>query len=98
MLRRLERGTPLNATHCFWIELVSKMRCPFIKRELLIYNPFGVPHVCGWRDVIRSVSSYDTEAGGAAHTNMSARPGHIGNPSSDLPSKRRMVTCARAVP
>ncbi len=79
MLRRLERGTPLNATHCFWIELVSKMRCPFIKRELLIYNPVGVPHVSGWRDVVRGVSTYDTEPAARHIRTFPERPGHIGN-------------------
>jgi hypothetical protein len=61
IMRRVERGKPLNAMHYFWHELVARMHCPFIKRELLVYNPVGVPGVAGWQQVVRGVGSYDTE-------------------------------------
>jgi hypothetical protein len=78
MLRRLERGTPLNATHCFWNELVGKIRCPFIKRELLIDNPVGVRDVPGWREMIRCVSTYETELAERHMRTFRHRPGRVG--------------------
>jgi hypothetical protein len=44
-----------------WDRLITVLGCPFIKRELLLYNPLKVTHVSRWRDVIRGVSGYDTE-------------------------------------
>jgi lipopolysaccharide biosynthesis protein len=79
MLRMLARGAPLNATHFFWIELVSKLRCPFIKRELLIDNPAGAPHVSGWRDIIGSVSTYETELAARHMRTFRCRADRVGN-------------------
>jgi lipopolysaccharide biosynthesis protein len=79
VMRRLKRGKPLNATHWFWTELVSKMRCPFIKRELLMDNPFGVPDADGWREVVRSVSTYDTELAARHMRTCRRRSGRIGD-------------------
>ncbi len=56
----IEQGIPLNSMHHFWDHLITKMGCPFIKRELLTKNPEGVPYVSRWPEVIRSVSDYDT--------------------------------------
>jgi lipopolysaccharide biosynthesis protein len=56
-----QMGTPLNPTHYFWDYLVGKMGCPFIKRDLLRDNPCDVPFLQYWQDVVRSVSSYDTD-------------------------------------
>ena len=79
VMRRLERGKPLNATHWFWAELVSKMRCPFIKRELLIDNPFGIPDADGWLEVVRSVSTYDTELAARHMRTCRRRSGRMGD-------------------
>jgi lipopolysaccharide biosynthesis protein len=56
----VERGRPLNSMHHFWDHLIIKMRCPFIKRDLLARNPARVPYVYRWENVIRQVSNYDT--------------------------------------
>jgi lipopolysaccharide biosynthesis protein len=99
MMRRLDCGKPLNAMHCFWIELVSKMRCPFIKRELLISNPFGVPNICGWRDVVRSVSTYDTEMAARHMRTFRHRSGRIGSAiEGHPPNKQRGGDLRKAVP
>lgn len=54
-------GTPLNPTHFFWDILIRDLGFPFIKRDLLQFNPAGVPTIVDWRTLIASVSSYDTE-------------------------------------
>lgn len=51
---------PINVMHVHWDRLVTALGCPFIKRELLLYNPLKVAHVSRWRDVIRGASDYDT--------------------------------------
>jgi len=88
-MRQLESGKPLNATRWFWTELVSKMRCPFIKRELLMDNPFDVPDAGGWREVIRSVSSYETELAARHMRTCRRRSGRIGNAIEGHPSTGR---------
>ena len=40
--------------------MLTRYRCPFLKRELLTLNPAGVPGVNQWEQVIRSQSDYDT--------------------------------------
>lgn len=35
-------GTPLNLTHAFW-DLLIDMGMPFVKKDLLLKNPLGVP-------------------------------------------------------
>ena len=56
----LHRGRPLNGTHFFWDYLITRMGCPFLKRELLRDNPEHVPFIRDWEQVIRSASAYDT--------------------------------------
>ena len=53
-------GVRSNSMHHFWDHLIIKMRCPFIKRELLARNPARVPYVYRWENAIRQVSNYDT--------------------------------------
>ena len=56
----VERGTPLNVMHHFWDHLIIRMRCPFVKRELLQRNPASIPFIYRWEDAVRQVSDYDT--------------------------------------
>jgi lipopolysaccharide biosynthesis protein len=56
----VERGTPLNVMHHFWDHLIIRMRCPFVKRELLQRNPAGIPFIYRWEDAIHKVCDYDT--------------------------------------
>jgi len=57
----VERGDTLNQTHYFWDYLVGEAGCPFIKRDLLLRNPVGVPYVHDWDDLIRRSSQYDPD-------------------------------------
>ena len=51
----------LNPMLAFWDHLITRRHCPFIKRELLMYNPLRLPHVGSWKEVIRRVSPYNTD-------------------------------------
>lgn len=57
----IERGAPLNATHCFWDYLIAELGCPFIKRDLLLRNPTRVPFVNQWENVVRTATTYDPD-------------------------------------
>jgi lipopolysaccharide biosynthesis protein len=57
----VERGDTLNQTHYFWDYLIGEAKCPFIKRDLLLRNPVGVPYVNQWETVIRRASPYDPD-------------------------------------
>ncbi len=43
MLGKVQDGKPLNPMHHFWDHMISRMRCPFLKRELLDSQPGGYP-------------------------------------------------------
>ncbi len=51
-------GKPVNPTHFFWDELISRAGFPFLKRDLLTRNPHGLK-MADWRSVVGSVSGYD---------------------------------------
>jgi len=57
----IARGTPLNATHVFWDYLIGELGCPFLKRDLLLRNPMGLPFVSQWRLLLERASDYDTD-------------------------------------
>jgi lipopolysaccharide biosynthesis protein len=57
----VERGDTLNQTHYFWDYLIGEAGCPFIKRDLLLRNPVGVPYVNQWDALIRRSSQYDPD-------------------------------------
>jgi len=57
----VERGDTLNQTHYFWDYLVGEAGCPFVKRDLLLRNPVGVPYVNQWDDLIRRSCQYDPD-------------------------------------
>lgn len=54
-------GVPLNPTHFCWDTLIKDLKFPFLKRDLLQFNPAGIPTISAWRQVISSASSYDTD-------------------------------------
>lgn len=60
-LRVIAQGRPINVMHVLWDHLISRLGCPFIKRELLVYNPLRVPQVCKWPEVVRHASGYDID-------------------------------------
>lgn len=53
-------GRPLNPTHFFWDRLIAEDGFPFLKRDLLTRNQQVIPTLGRWRQVIASVSGYDT--------------------------------------
>ena len=68
-------GRPINVMHVGWDHLISALGCPFIKRELLMYNPLKLPHTDRWSEVIRQSSGYDTALiAGHLHTRRRRGP------------------------
>jgi hypothetical protein len=53
------RGYPVNPMHSFWDLLITEFKCPFIKRDLLLSNPAGIPLTSGWSELIEVRSAYD---------------------------------------
>lgn len=47
-------GTPTNPTHFFWDTLIEDHAFPFLKRELVIMNPCGVPTYFKLADIVSS--------------------------------------------
>lgn len=43
IIHQLAKGRPINPTHFFWDTLIERFRFPFIKRELVLSNPCGIP-------------------------------------------------------
>ena len=54
-------GIPLNPTHFCWDVLIEDLGYPFIKRDLLEYNPAKIPKIGEWRRVVGRVSTYDVD-------------------------------------
>lgn len=54
----LIRGTPMNATHVFWEELL-RAGMPFIKRDLLAKNPLGCPTLGRIESLLADVFAYE---------------------------------------
>jgi lipopolysaccharide biosynthesis protein len=50
-----------NPMHHYWDKLITEARCPFLKIELLRDNPFEVPNVGRYREVLATVSGYDLD-------------------------------------
>ncbi|GEM_PF-1748547 len=48
----------LNTTHYLWDTLITRYRYPFIKRELLAFNPAKV-NILQWQQVIQHHTSFD---------------------------------------
>jgi len=72
LVTAVEAGRPLNASHYFWEHLISRMGCPFLKRELLRKNPARIPGLVRWEEVIQRTGKYDTDLI-ARHLERSAR-------------------------
>jgi hypothetical protein len=43
---------PLNPTHHLWRVLATRFNCPFLKTELIVRNPAGLPGVSDWETVV----------------------------------------------
>jgi lipopolysaccharide biosynthesis protein len=68
------RGYPVNPMHSFWDLLITEFKCPFIKRDLLLSNPAGIPLTSGWSELIELQSAYDVSMITAHLQAMAASP------------------------
>lgn len=56
----LKKHRPLNQTHFFWNIIISDYQFPFIKRELLHYNPERL-NISYWKDLLQANSHFNAE-------------------------------------
>lgn len=56
----LKKSCHLNATHFFWNIIISDYRFPFIKRELLLYNPECL-NISDWKDVLKANTHFNPD-------------------------------------
>jgi glycosyltransferase involved in cell wall biosynthesis len=49
-----------NIMHQYWKELITEYKCPFIKRELLKFNPLGID-ISKWKQIIKKSTKYNLE-------------------------------------
>jgi hypothetical protein len=69
---------PLNATHHLWRLLVERFGFPYLKTELLLCNPNGIPGLEAWPDLVPP----DLRAPIQAHLRLMG--GRLVNPAVDL--------------
>ncbi len=50
-----------NPMHHYWDRLITEARCPFLKVELLRDNPFELPDLDRFREILPAVSEYDID-------------------------------------
>ena len=50
-----------NPLHHYWDKLITEARCPFVKIELLRDNPFEIPDVDRFREVVSAASGYELD-------------------------------------
>ena len=51
-IRRKLQHYPLNAAHSLWYELIDECGFPFVKTELMLRNPTGIPDLGLWRSLV----------------------------------------------
>jgi len=49
-----------NIMHHYWRDLIKNYHCPFIKRELLQFNPLGI-NINDWKKIIKENTTYPLE-------------------------------------
>jgi rhamnosyltransferase len=59
-LRKLRSAGHCNTAHFYWDQLIVRLRCPFIKRELIRDNPMKLASVGYWKGFLERYTSYDT--------------------------------------
>jgi Rhamnan synthesis protein F len=59
-LRISSNHSQCNATHFYWDQLIARLHCPFIKRDLIRDNPMKLPSAGYWRGFLERYTSYDT--------------------------------------
>jgi rhamnosyltransferase len=59
-LRKSRSDGPCNASHFYWDQLIARLGCPFIKRELIRDNPMKLASAGYWKGFLERYTSYDT--------------------------------------
>jgi hypothetical protein len=59
-LRKSRTDGPCNASHFYWDQLIARLGCPFIKRELIRENPMQLAIAGYWKGFLDRYTSYDT--------------------------------------
>jgi hypothetical protein len=59
-LRKFRSFRQCNATHFYWDQLIARLRCPFIKRQLIRDNPMKLASAGYWKGFLERYTSYDT--------------------------------------
>jgi hypothetical protein len=59
-LRKFKNLGHCNATHFYWDQLIARLHCPFIKRELIRDNPMNLASAGYWKGFLERYTSYDT--------------------------------------
>jgi len=59
-LRKSRSEGPCNASHFYWDQLIARLGCPFIKRELIRDNPMKLRNAGYWKGFLERYTSYDT--------------------------------------
>jgi lipopolysaccharide biosynthesis protein len=54
-------NTLINPSHQFWDILISEFKCPFLKRELIKFNPAKIPSAWQWDKVIARDTDYPVD-------------------------------------
>ena len=52
VVRRKLQHYPLNPAHSLWFELIDECGFPFLKTEMLLRNPVGIPDLTSWRSLV----------------------------------------------
>jgi lipopolysaccharide biosynthesis protein len=59
-LRKYRNDGPCNASHFYWDQLIARLGCPFIKRELIRANPMKLASAGYWKGFLERYTTYDT--------------------------------------
>lgn len=59
-LRKSSDQDQCNPTHFYWDQLIARLGCPFIKRELIRDNPMKLASAGYWKGFLERYTSYDT--------------------------------------
>jgi hypothetical protein len=59
-LRKSRNFGQCNPTHFYWDQLIARLRCPFIKRDLIRTNPMKLASAGYWKGFLERYTSYDT--------------------------------------
>jgi Rhamnan synthesis protein F len=59
-LRKFRSFGHCNPTHVYWDQLIARLRCPFVKRQLIRDNPMRLASAGYWKGFLERYTSYET--------------------------------------